>query len=391
MLREGEIHAERLWKRFRSDRTRRLARDHFENLAKGRSRGWRWVLRDVDFSARRGEAIGLVGINGSGKSTLLKLLTGVMYPEAGRIAVAGRVGALIEVRAGIHPELTGRENIYLYGSLLGLRRADVRKRFDDIVEFAELADSIDRQTKFYSSGMQTRLGFSVAAFLEPDILLVDEVLAVGDASFQQRCLDRMRDVLAAGCTLVFVTHDLAALEAVCDRAVWLDAGTVRENGPVSSVLQGYRSQMSAAIETFHGSDGVVRLLKADVRPVEGAVVHTGQPCEVRVRLVSDTERSLQISLGITEGSASPIVLLSRQDFLPKGEIKLTLSLDQLPLPRGTYFLWAGIFDGRGRSFMAWQPAARFEVYGPSLDDSPVGVIRLAPVHVISHWKVGRDS
>jgi len=142
-----------------------------------------------------------------------------MYPHTGRYRVSGRIGALLEVRAGLHGDLTGRENIYLYGGLLGLTKADVARRFDEIVEFAVLSSAIDRQVKFYSSGMQMRLGFAVAAFLDPDVMLVDEVLAVGDAWFQQRCLDKLRDILSGGCTLVFVSHDLAAVEASCRRAI----------------------------------------------------------------------------------------------------------------------------------------------------------------------------
>ena len=217
MLPEGSIAASHLWKRFRADKRHRVLREQVAKVSdrlRGRRRGWRWALRDVDLHVEPGEAVGLMGPNGSGKSTLLKILTRVMYPYAGRLEVSGRVGALIEVRAGIHPQLTGRENAFLYGSLLGLNRRQVQQRFDEIVAFAQLEDAIDRQTKFYSSGMQMRLGFSVAAFLEPDILLVDEILAVGDSSFQQRCLERMSAALAEGVSLVFVSHDLAAIEAV---------------------------------------------------------------------------------------------------------------------------------------------------------------------------------
>ena len=187
---DGTVTANRIWKRFRADRQRMLLRDEIQRLSarlRGEAgRGWRWALRDIDLAAQPGESVGLIGPNGSGKTTLLKILTRVMYPYAGSVEVAGRVSALIEVRAGIHPDLTGRENVFLFGSLLGLSRRDVAKRFDDIVTFAELEGAIDRQVKFYSSGMQMRLGFAVAGFLEPDVLLVDEVLAVGDTAFQQK-------------------------------------------------------------------------------------------------------------------------------------------------------------------------------------------------------------
>ena len=193
--------------------------------------------------AEPGEAIGLIGANGSGKTTLLRLVNRVMYPYAGRVSVHGRVGALIEIRAGLHPELRGSENIYFFGSLLGLRRSEIAAHFDDIVEFAELEHAIDRQVKFYSSGMQMRLGFAAASFLDPAILLVDEVLAVGDSAFQQRCLARLRDLLIAGTTLVFVSHDLAAVEATCRRAIWLDGGVVRAEGSAPAVVGAYRESV----------------------------------------------------------------------------------------------------------------------------------------------------
>src|SRR3954447_14539365 len=262
MLPDGTLVAEHLWKRFRADRRRMLLRDEMERLVRSRSQGvkerHRWVLRDVNVTAQPGESIGLIGSNGSGKSTLLKLFTRVMYPHTGQVTAQGRVGALIEVRAGIQPDLTGRENIFLYGSLLGLGRRNVAKRFDEIVEFAEVEDAIDRQVKFYSSGMQMRLGFAVAAFLEPDVLLVDEVLAVGDASFQQKCLNRMRHVLSNGTTLVLVSHDLAAVEATCSRAVWLDGGRVQSDGPVREVLASYRSSVQEHAELEMPREGIIR-------------------------------------------------------------------------------------------------------------------------------------
>jgi ABC-type polysaccharide/polyol phosphate transport system ATPase subunit len=247
----GTVEVRHLWKRFRGGR-RLVLRDHVERvgarLRGSTDSGWRWALRDVNLRIEPGEAVGLVGRNGSGKSTLLKILTRVMYPYAGSVAVAGRVGALIEVQAGLHEDLTGRENILLYGSLLGWNRREVARRFDDIVDFAELHDAVDRQVKFYSSGMHMRLGFSVAALLEPDVLLVDEVLAVGDGAFQVRCLDRMKQVIAGGTTLVYVSHDLATVRDVCGRVLWVDDGRVRADGHAGQVLVEYASDLSQRVD-----------------------------------------------------------------------------------------------------------------------------------------------
>ncbi|MSO37761.1 MAG: ABC transporter ATP-binding protein, partial [Acidimicrobiia bacterium] len=180
---EGSVKVDQVWKRFRADRGRRLLRDQISRATSlGRSNrpdSWRWVLKDIAFEVEPGESVGIVGVNGSGKSTLLKIISGVMFPHSGHVETQGRIGALIEVMSGIHPDLTGRENVLVYGTLLGLGRKQISAKFDEIVAFAEIEDAVDRQVKFYSSGMKMRIGFAIAAFLEPSILIVDEVLAVG--------------------------------------------------------------------------------------------------------------------------------------------------------------------------------------------------------------------
>ena len=393
-LPEGTIAATDIWKRFRADPTRQLLRDRITKLGRQvrgeRRRGWRWALRDVDFVAHPGESVGLVGINGSGKSTLLKILTQVMYPYAGRLQVAGRVGSIIEVRAGIHPELSGRENIRLYGTMLGLPRRRVAERFDEIVEFAQIDDAIDRQVKFYSSGMQMRLGFGVAAFLEPEVLLVDEVLAVGDATFQQRCIDRMRVVLAQGTTLVFVSHDLATVEGVCDRAVWLRDGVVAGDGPVREVLDSYRQALEQVAE-LGARSGSIELRSATVRGPDGGGPRTQETCDVEVRFHNLDRSGGTITIGVSEGTAAPVFLLSRGLSLPAdGEVDVRCRIDHLPLPRGRYYLWVGILTRHGDP-MGWQPVAHFDVIGPDLDGSPAGIVRLAPVHVAATWDVSEPS
>ena len=202
------------------------------------------AVRDVSFTVARGEAFGLIGSNGSGKSTLLKLVAGILRPDTGAVAVDGRVAALIELGAGFHPEISGRENVYINAAVLGLSRREVDARFESIVEFSGLADFIDEPVKTYSSGMYVRLGFAVAIHTEPDVLLVDEVLAVGDEAFSHRCLRKIEELLASGRTLLFVSHSLALMESVCDRVLWLEAGEARLVGEPRRVIDAYRAAVA---------------------------------------------------------------------------------------------------------------------------------------------------
>lgn len=383
----GSISATHLWKRYRTQAIRPLLRDRL--TARRGSAGWQWVLRDLDLSVEPGEAVGLVGLNGSGKSTLLKILTGVTLPEAGRLRVNGRIGALIEVRAGIHPDLTGRENIYFYGTVLGLTRREVRERFDDIVDFAELSDAIDRQVKFYSSGMQMRLGFAVAAFLEPDVLLVDEALAVGDVGFQQRCLERMRQVLVQGTTLVFVSHDMAAVESLCSRVLWLDDGVKRADGSTSDVLAQYRvglEEKAARLASL--IDDPITVSSLSLHAPHGAPPRTGAPLEISMRLASTVDEDVAMCIGVSEGPASPIFTLTRTLRVTEGHTDVRAVVDNLPLPRGRYYAWVGAFGGAGTSLMRWHPAAPLDVEGPNRQPPPRGVMLLSPVHVTARWDIG---
>lgn len=385
----GAVSVGHTWKRFRADRSRPVLRDEFAYL-KQRLRGrrdpnrWRWALRDIDVAIQPGEAVGLFGSNGSGKSTLLKILTRVMYPTAGAVSVCGRVGALIEVRAGIHPDLTGRENIFLYGSILGLRRHEIARRFDAIVDFADLSDAVDRQVKFYSSGMSMRLGFGVAAFLEPDVLLVDEVLAVGDATFQQRCLDRMRQVLREGTTLVFVSHDLASVESICTRGVWLNQGVVAADGPVRQSLAAYRKNVESAAQVHITGTGQVGVSVSVAGPGDEAPA-SQEPLHLRMELTSPHRQRAVVFLGISEGTAAPVFSLRHELVLDEGVTPVACSLAALPLPRGRYYTWAAVTDAGGGDLTPWHPAASFDVRGPDLDPALPGVMRLSPVHVDAQW------
>jgi lipopolysaccharide transport system ATP-binding protein len=242
------VRADRLSKRYRLGERRRYRtlREALVEATRTPFRGRRiaaretiWALRDISFEIRRGEVVGVIGRNGAGKSTLLKILSRITEPTSGRAELYGRVGSLLEVGTGFHSELTGRENIFLSGAVLGMRRAEIESRFDEIVAFAEVERFIDTPVKHYSSGMYLRLAFAVAAHLEPEILLVDEVLAVGDAAFQKRCLGKMSSVASQGRTVLFVSHNMAAVEGLCSRALLLTAGTLAEDGPPRTVIRAY--------------------------------------------------------------------------------------------------------------------------------------------------------
>ena len=259
------VRLEHVWKRYRLGekrprvtRDRRLATEVGLALERaGLKRtpleervGNIWALADVSLQVQDGEAVGIIGPNGSGKSTTLKLISRITDPWSGSVGTRGRVGSLIEIRSGIHPELTGRENIYLYGTILGLSRKEIRRRFDEIVDFAELGRFIDTPVKRYSSGMEVRLGFSVAVHLEPDVLLIDEVLSVGDELFQRRCLQRMKDMRTGGQTLVFISHVLSDVKLLCPRVIYLDRACVLADGPADEVIGMYYRDVVERAEEF---------------------------------------------------------------------------------------------------------------------------------------------
>ena len=251
-----------------------------------------WALRDVSFDVDEGEVVGIIGRNGAGKSTLLKVLSRITYPTSGNVHVKGRVASLLEVGTGFHDELTGRENIYLNGSILGMRKREVEERFDAIVDFSGVEQFIDTPIKHYSSGMRLRLGFAVAAHLEPDVLIVDEVLAVGDAGFQKKCIQAMEGLRNSGRTVLFVSHNLAAVENLCSRGIWIDAGRIRMDGGAKEVIMSYMG--SFAGERVSGSDlsgtenrlgsGEIRYTKLEYLSPDGtpcAMTRSGDPLVLR--------------------------------------------------------------------------------------------------------------
>lgn len=318
-----------------------------------------WALRDVSFQAGRGEALGIIGPNGAGKSTALKLLAGILRPDAGAVDVRGRVAALIEVGAGFHGDLTGRENVFLSGAILGLTRGEVRRRFDDIVSFAGLERFIDMPVKHYSSGMYARLGFSVAAHVNPDVLLVDEVLSVGDAMFRLRCLERMRSLVANGVTLIFVTHQLEQMQAVCPRALVLDGGRATFLGAPDEAVARYYDAMSRAgaerLTDVCEDDNaralfVVGITFRDARHRVTSSVSAGEP--IVVECVLDVRRPVDravIELNMRRWTHENLVSINsgrggRTFVLSPGRHILRLRIESLSVGPGQYFWNLRVWD-----------------------------------------------
>jgi ABC-2 type transport system ATP-binding protein/lipopolysaccharide transport system ATP-binding protein len=266
-------------------------RDALSFRRSGNVDGYFWALQGVSFLAEEGEVVGIIGRNGAGKTTVLKILSRITEPTAGLARMRGRVGSLLEVGTGFHPELTGRDNIFLNGAVLGMKRAQIRKRFDDIVEFAGVERFLDTPVKRYSSGMYLRLAFAVAAHVELDIVAVDEVLAVGDAEFQRRCLGKMSEFSREGRTVFFVSHDLGAIAQMCERAIWLDRGEVRHDGPAARSIELYlaeRSREIPQVEFSRDEEKEVQLLSVGLTDEHGSQVDApvrDQPFAIRVRFV----------------------------------------------------------------------------------------------------------
>jgi lipopolysaccharide transport system ATP-binding protein len=249
-----------------------------------------WALRDVSFDVNPGDRVGIIGRNGAGKSTLLKILSRITEPTEGRVRLRGRVASLLEVGTGFHPELTGRENIFLNSAVLGMTKAEIRKKFDEIVEFAEVEKFLDTPVKRYSSGMYVRLAFAVAAHLEPEILVVDEVLAVGDAAFQRKCLGKMEDVASQeGRTVLFVSHNMAAIQTLCRRAIWLEGGRVEQDGESEPVINAYGKHLqnsngfTATLKSLDGDIEVEQIQLLDEKGQATSVYSPGSPITIEIR------------------------------------------------------------------------------------------------------------
>lgn len=326
------------------------------NLMRGRAGGAAdldqtiWALKDVSFHIKPGEVVGIIGRNGAGKSTLLKILSGITDPTDGYADIYGRVGSLLEVGTGFHPELTGRENIYLNGAILGMKRAEIAGKLDEIVAFAEIDKFLDTPVKHYSSGMYVRLAFSVAAHLEPEILLVDEVLAVGDTAFQRKCLGKMDDVAQQGRTVLFVSHNMGLLQQLCERGIFLQHGTVHTDGTITEAVDAYLHTLEQAKSqdlskrTDRKGVGQARLVNAEVSANDNgspSILKTGQPARF-VFSVNAFVPGIACNFFIYDSIGQPVTsFYSRvrgpeDSFDPEAGLKFVCNLDELLLLPGRY-------------------------------------------------------
>jgi ABC-type polysaccharide/polyol phosphate transport system ATPase subunit len=377
----GQIVVDRVSQRFRvSERPYRTLKDTV--VARGRAATSEvWALRDVSLEVAPGEALGLVGRNGSGKTTLLKLISGIFSPTSGRIVAGGRVASLLELGAGFHLDFTGRENIFLNGSIYGLSRARVRELMDEIISFAELERFIDLPVRTYSSGMYMRLGFSVAAHIEADVLLLDEVFAVGDEEFQRKCFGKIHEFKGRGGTIVFVSHDAQAVERLCDRAVLLRQGSVVFDGPAREAIAEYRrlladerspEELAAGLREWGSGEARIvsaRLLDVDGDVREPAQFASGEPCVVELTVIDEADIAppvvsleLRDNGGMVLGGVTQATGTLGWGSGP-GERVLRFEMDRLPLADGHFHLRCSLIESEGgRLLHSLDDAVRFFVF-----------------------------
>jgi ABC-type polysaccharide/polyol phosphate transport system ATPase subunit len=373
------IHAEGLGKRYRvGERERYVAlRDILARVATAPFRLGRssvpdhiWALRDVSFDIRQGEVVGLIGRNGSGKTTLLKLLSRITRPTAGFADIRGRVGSLLEVGTGFHPELTGRENIYLSGAVLGMKRNEINARFEEIVAFSEVERFLDTPLKHFSTGMQMRLAFAVAAHLEPEILLVDEVLAVGDIEFQKKCLGKMQEVSRSGRTIVFVSHQMNQIRRLCERVIWINSGEIWQSGPACEVIAAYE-EASLRPNVASECRGQARFLRWSACGVNNVISDGLGEVTLHFHLqlpkpisqghfgvsIMDRESAIMVGWGFDNLDLAP------------GTHELVLRMPMLPLRPGIYSVMCSLFND-GNNLTGGESVERWHAVPPLVVNAP---------------------
>ena len=385
----GEISVEGVSRRFRVyARDTRTLKDIF--VQRGRTEATDvWALHDVSLRVDPGEAVGLIGRNGSGKTTLLRLVAGIIKPTAGHVQAEGRIGSLLELGAGFHPDFTGRENVFLNGAIQGLRRADIRERFDEIVAFAELEHAIDRPVRTYSSGMTMRLGFAIAAFLDADILLLDEVFAVGDEAFQRKCFGRIFRFKQEGGTIVFVSHDASAVERLCERSVLLDAGRVAFDGPTREAVARYRRALADETDPAERGAGLREWGSGEAAIASAVLV--GQEGTERLQFLSGEPFALRVAVATSDGVPPPRLQLELRDdagTLVAGEAvdlrqlgwavgdderAVRFDIGSLPLADGRFHLRLGLTNESGERLYHWLDDALVFVVYPGGEER--GVVR----------------
>jgi ABC-type polysaccharide/polyol phosphate transport system ATPase subunit len=388
-MQTGEISVEGVSRRFRVHaREARTLKDLF--VQRGRTEAVDvWALRDLSVHVSPGEAVGLIGRNGSGKTTLLRLVAGIIKPTAGRVRAEGRVGSLLELGAGFHPDFSGRENVFLNGALQGLRRAEIRRRFDEIVAFAELEHAIDRPVRTYSSGMTMRLGFAVAAFLDADVLLLDEVFAVGDEAFQRKCFGRIFRFKQEGGTIVFVSHDAQAVERLCERSVLLESGRAAFDGPTREAVTRYRRALADETDPAERGAGLREWGSGEATIASAALV--GVEGGERLQFLSGEPFALRVAVAAADGVPPPRLQLELRDdagtlvageavdlrglgWSPgPGERAYRYAMEALPLVEGRFHLRLGLTDEGGAHLYHWHDDALVFVVYPGGEER--GVVR----------------
>jgi lipopolysaccharide transport system ATP-binding protein len=364
-----------------------------------------WALKDVSFSIQHGDVVGIIGRNGAGKSTLLKLLSRITEPTTGSIRLRGRVASLLEVGTGFHPELTGRENIFLNGAILGMSRVEIRRKFDEIVAFAEVEKFLDTPVKRYSSGMYVRLAFAVAAHLEPEILIVDEVLAVGDASFQKKCLGKMQDVSKGGRTVLFVSHNMGAVTTLCRTGIWMQQGRLIKTGPARQIVDEYLTVNADTHKTVvdfsaarRSGDQGRRLLIGKIEWRSGLPLQHGEKVSLRIHFETrDTVHEVSVGLGFSNLEGVRLVSYDtdfqagyRPDIAKDRACYTDILVDELPLAPGLYNFSVGCRSGDAFGLDYLPEAGQIEVImGPKTP----GYIAVpgAGVRLRSEWNWNFDS